>query len=339
MAGRRATRPSATASADRSRPAEPEPDATVLTITAGEAPDRIDRFLARQGLPLSRSRIQRGLADGVIEVNAHRVKPSYAVRPGDRIVIRHPPPRRLELEPEAIPLAIVYEDADLLVLDKPAGLVVHPAPGHRSGTLVHALLHHCRDLAGIGGRERPGIVHRLDKDTSGLLVVAKHDVAHTGLMRQFKVHSITRRYLALVAGDVRPRRGTIDLAIGRDLWDRKKISARTTSPRSAISHYQVIERFGRATLVGVTLDTGRTHQIRVHMAHAGYPVLGDPVYGGRRAVAPPDVPVARQMLHAHELGFVHPVTGRPLEFRSPPPADMEAACLALRAAGHTPRGA
>ena len=322
--------------ADRLQPEDPTPDITVITVTAGEAPDRIDRFLSRQGLPLSRSRIQRGLEEGVIDVNGQRVKPSYTIRPADRIVIRHPPPTRLELRPEPIPLAIVYEDADLLVLDKPAGLVVHPAPGHYSGTLVHALLHHCRDLAGIGGRERPGIVHRLDKDTSGLLVVAKHDTAHTGLMRQFKVHSITRRYLALVAGDVRPRRGTIDLAIGRDLWDRKKISARTTSPRTAVSHYQVVERFGPATLLGITLETGRTHQIRVHMAHTGYPVLGDPVYGGRRAVAPPDVPAARQMLHAHQLGFLHPVSGRPLEFTSALPADMDAACRALRALRHTP---
>ncbi len=323
----------------QSQPGDPAPKITVITVTAGEAPDRIDRFLSRQGLPLSRSRIQRGLEDGVVDVNGQRVKPSYTIRPADRIVIRHPPPTRLELQPEPIPLAIVYEDVDLLVLDKPAGLVVHPAPGHYSGTLVHALLHHCRDLAGIGGRERPGIVHRLDKDTSGLLVVAKHDAAHTGLMRQFKVHSITRRYVAVVAGDVRPRRGTIDLAIGRDLWDRKKISTHTTSPRTAVSHYQVIERFGPATLVGITLDTGRTHQIRVHMAHAGYPVLGDPVYGGRRGVAPPDVPVARQMLHAHQLGFLHPVSGRRVEFTSALPADMEAACRALRSTRHTPREA
>jgi 23S rRNA pseudouridine1911/1915/1917 synthase len=313
-----------------SQSASPE-EITAITISAGESPDRIDRFLARQHLPLSRSRIQRGLEDGVITVNGRRVKPSYAIRPSDRIVIRHPPPTRLDLQPEPIPLAVVYEDTDLLVLDKPPGLVVHPAPGHASGTLVHALLHHCHDLAGIGGRERPGIVHRLDKDTSGLLVVAKHDAAHTGLMRQFKVHSITRRYLALVAGDVRPGRGTIDLPIGRDLWDRKKISNRTTSPRVAVSHYRVIERFGRATLVGVTLDTGRTHQIRVHMAHIGYPVLGDPVYGGRRGVPPPDVPISRQMLHAHQLGFLHPVTGQPLAFTAPLPPDMEAARLALHA--------
>lgn len=307
-------------------------DGAIITVTAGERPERIDRFLARQGLSLSRSRIQRGIEEGAIDVNARPVKPSYLIRPGDRIAIRLPAPTRSELRAEPIPLAIVYEDSHLLVLDKPPGLVVHPAPGHRTGTLVHALLHHCRDLAGIGGRERPGIVHRLDKDTSGLLVVAKHDAAHTGLMRQFKNHTISRRYLALLAGDVRPRRGTVDLPIGRDLRDRKKISSRSARPRHAVSHYHVVERFVRATLVGITLETGRTHQIRVHMAHAGYPVIGDPVYGGRQANPPSDVPITRQMLHASELGFLHPVTDLPLVFTTPLPPDMEAACRALRLA-------
>lgn len=312
-----------------------EATSTVVTVSAGESADRIDRFLARQGLPVSRSRIQRGLDEGLIDVNGHRVKPSYLIRPGDCITIRHPPPKPLTIQAEPIPLAVVYEDDDLLVIDKPAGLVVHPAPGHAAGTLVNALLHHCRDLAGIGGKERPGIVHRLDKDTSGLLVAAKHDAAHTGLMQQFKLHTIARRYLAIVAGDVRPRRGTIDVAIGRDLWERKKISPQTTSPRVAVSHYEVIERFECATLVAVTLETGRTHQIRVHMAHKGYPVLGDPVYGGRRAVPPPGVPVRRQMLHAQLLGFLHPITGRPMTFHSPLPEDMETARSALGAFART----
>jgi 23S rRNA pseudouridine1911/1915/1917 synthase len=307
-------------------PARDSADAvTEIVVSGGEASERIDRFLTRQGLPLSRSRIQRGIEDGLVVVNGRSTKASYLIRPGDRIVIHHPPPQPVEIGAEPIPLEVVYEDDDLLILNKPAGLVVHPAPGHASGTLVNALLHHCRDLAGIGGKARPGIVHRLDKDTSGLLVVAKHDAAHTGLMRQFKTHSITRRYLAIVAGDVRPRKGTINLAIGRDVWERKKISARTTSPRTAVSHYEVVERFGRATLVAITLETGRTHQIRVHMAHLGYPVLGDPVYGGRRAVAPPDVPVTRQLLHAQQLGFLHPISGRPMVFTAPLPADMSAA--------------
>lgn len=304
---------------------------TVVTVSAGEAAERIDRFLARQGLPVSRSQIQRGLDEGVIDVNGRRVKPAYLIRPGDRITIRHPPPTPLALPAEPIPLDVVYEDGDLLVIDKPAGLVVHPAPGHASGTLVNALLHHCRDLAGIGGKERPGIVHRLDKDTSGLLVAAKHDAAHSGLMRQFKAHTIARRYLAIVAGDVRPRKGTIDVAIGRDVWERKKISPRTTSPKSAVSHYEVVERFVTATLVAVTLETGRTHQIRVHMAHKGYPVLGDPAYGGRRAAPPPGVPVRRQMLHAQHLGFVHPVTGRAMTFSAPLPEDMAAVRRVLAA--------
>ncbi len=304
---------------------------TIVTVSAGEAPDRIDRFLARQGLPVSRSRIQRGLEEGLIDVDGRRVKPSYLIRPGDRITIRHPPPKPLELPAEPIPLVVVYEDDDLLVIDKPAGLVVHPAPGHASGTLVNALLYHCRGLAGIGGKARPGIVHRLDKDTSGLLVAAKHDAAHSGLMKQFKSHTISRRYLAIVAGDVRPRKGTIDVAIGRDVWERKKISPRTTSPKRAVSHYEVVERFGRATLVAVTLETGRTHQIRVHMAHRGHPVLGDPVYGGRRGVPPPGVPVRRQMLHAQHLGFLHPMTGLPMAFSAPLPEDMETVRRALAA--------
>ncbi|MFZ5875910.1 MAG: RluA family pseudouridine synthase [Nitrospirota bacterium] len=304
---------------------------TEITVSGGEASERIDRFLARQGLPVSRSRIQRGIEDGLILVNDRPTKASYLIRPGDRIVIHHPPPQPVEISAEPIPIEVVYEDDDLLILNKPPGLVVHPAPGHASGTLVNALLHHCRDLAGIGGKARPGIVHRLDKDTSGLLVVAKHDAAHTGLMRQFKIHSIARRYLAIVAGDVRPRKGTIDLAIGRDVWERKKISARTTSPRTAVSHYEVVERFGRATSVAITLETGRTHQIRVHMAHLGYPVLGDSVYGGRRGVPPPDVPVRRQLLHAQQLGFLHPISGRPMVFTAPLPEDMAAARRVLAA--------
>jgi 23S rRNA pseudouridine1911/1915/1917 synthase len=308
---------------------------TLVSVSAREAPDRIDRFLVRQGLPLSRSRIQKGLEEGLIDVNGRRVKPSYLIRPGDRITIRHPPPKPPRLVAEAIPLAIVYEDDDLLVVDKPAGLVVHPAPGHASGTLVNALLHYCRGLAGIGGTERPGIVHRLDKDTSGLLVAAKHDAAHSGLMRQFKSHTIARRYLAIVAGDVRPRKGTIDVAIGRDVWERKKISPRSTSPKRAVSHYEVVERFGQATLVAVTLETGRTHQIRVHLAHRGYPVLGDPVYGGRRGIPPSGVSVRRQMLHAQHLGFLHPITGRPMAFSVPLPEDMESVRRELARAAAT----
>lgn len=317
-----------------------ESASTTITVSAGEAADRIDRFLARQGLPVSRSRIQRGLVEGLIDVNGRRVKPSYLIRPLDRITIRHPPPTPLAMPAQPIPLAVVYEDEDLLVIDKPAGLVVHPAPGHASGTLVNALLYHCRDLAGIGGKERPGIVHRLDKDTSGLLVAAKHDAAHSGLMRQFKTHSIARRYLAIVAGDVRPRKGTIDVAIGRDVWERKKISPRSTNLKRAVSHYETVERFGDATLVAVTLETGRTHQIRVHMAHRGYPVLGDTVYGGRRAASQADLPVNRQMLHAQHLGFLHPVTGRPMTFSAPLPEDMETVRRTLSArAAQTRRAA
>jgi len=305
-----------------------------VTVSAGEAPKRLDIFLSTHTAGLSRAAVQRLIEQGVVAVNGRPAKPSLKIKPGDVIEWDVPQPAPLEIVGEPIPLEILFEDAHLLVVNKPAGLVAHPAPGHWSGTLVNALLHHFRTegtggLASIGGRERPGLVHRLDKGTSGVMVIAKTDAAHQSLSKQFKAHTIQRVYLALVRGAVKDKMGRVELAIGRDTKDRKKFSARTTSPRDAVTEFQVIERFGakrsanEAALVEVHPQTGRTHQIRVHLASLGYPVLGDETYGGRKACAIGDVPVERPMLHARTLGFTHPATGKFLEYTAPPPADME----------------
>lgn len=300
-----------------------------LWVPAQISPDRLDLYLMKRGFPLSRSRIQKLIAEGQVRVNGQPTKASYKVREGDQIEVRIPPPAPLELIPEAIPLNVVYEDETLLVIDKPAGLVVHPAPGHDQGTLVHALLHHCRDLPGIGGRERPGIVHRLDKETSGIMVVAKTDQAHQRLSRQFKQHTIDRRYLALVCGSVNKKTGKIILPIGRDRLDRKKFSARTTQPREAETHFVVRENFKIATLLEVYPKTGRTHQIRVHMAHLGHPIVGDKSYGGRPGRSF-EMAAGRHMLHAERLGFIHPTRNEQLVFSAPPPPDMQALLSALQ---------
>ena len=319
----------------------------VITVSAGEAPKRFDVFLSTHSAGLSRAAVQRLIEHGAVTVNGKRPKPSQKIRPGDTIAWEVPQPEPLEIGGEAIPLEVLFEDAALLVLNKPAGLVVHPAPGHWSGTLVNALLHHLQnpspypspsggegtkgELSGIGGRERPGLVHRLDKGTSGVMVIAKTDAAHQGLSKQFKAHTIHRAYLALVRGSVKGKAGRVDLAIGRDTKNRKKISARTTSPREAVTEFRVAERFGEtATLVEVSPQTGRTHQIRVHLASLGHPLLGDETYGGRKACAIGTLSIARPMLHARTLGFTHPLTGQSLEYTAPPPADIEAVLRALR---------
>ncbi|MBI3810757.1 MAG: RluA family pseudouridine synthase [Nitrospirae bacterium] len=291
--------------------------------------ERLDHYLIRQQVHPSRTFLQRLIKDGEVRVNDRVVKPHYKIRPGDRLVCRIPTPTPLELLPEAIPLNVLYEDTAIIVLNKPAGLVMHPAPGHTTGTLVHALLAHCKDLSGIGGRERPGLVHRLDKDTSGVIVVAKTDSAHRSLSLQFKAHTIVRQYQALVTGRLRKNSGTIDLAIGRDRWERKKISHRTARPREARTGYRVVERFEAATRVEVRPQTGRTHQIRVHFASLGHPVLGDRVYGRRPAVLE-SVPADRQMLHAERLGLIHPDHQAYVEFSAPLPDDMERAVKILR---------
>jgi len=241
---------------------------------------------------------------------------------GDQIEIILPPPVPAEPRAQAIALKIVFEDEHMLVIDKPAGLVVHPAPGSPDGTLVNALLAHCSEtLSGIGGVARPGIVHRLDKDTSGLMVVAKHDRAHQGLSAQLLDRSLGRTYLAFVWGTPTPRAGKIDAPIGRHPVDRKKMAV-VKSGRSAVTHYEVLEILDGASLVKCKLETGRTHQIRVHLSHIGHPLVGDPVYGkGRR---PPPIPLARQALHATEIRFIHPVTGKPMTFHSDLPPDLSA---------------
>ncbi len=282
---------------------------------------RLDRFLVRWGVSLSRSRIQALIEDAHIRVNGRPVNASHRVLKGDRIDMDIPRPVPLELVAEDIPLDILYEDDDILVVNKSAGMVVHPAVGHRTGTLVHALLHHCKALPGIGGRERPGIVHRLDKETSGVLIVAKTDAAHTHLSNQFKAHTIDRRYLALVCGCVEKKSGRVVLAIGRDSGDRKKISARTNRPKEAETFFNVVSRFKTATLLAVYPKTGRTHQIRVHLASLGHPVVGDKQYGRIRHFK---FHADRQMLHAERLGIIHPVNHRPMTFTAPPPPDIQA---------------
>ncbi|TLY23308.1 MAG: RluA family pseudouridine synthase [Nitrospirae bacterium] len=274
-----------------------------VTVSAGETPKRLDVFLSTHTAGLSRAAVQRLIGQGAVTVNGRPAKPSLKIKPGDAIEWDVPQPTPLEIAGEPIPLEILFEDGHLLVLNKPAGLVTHPAPGHWSGTLVNALLYHLQkekgtDLflpknksvpfSGIGGRERPGLVHRLDKGTSGVMVIAKTDAAHQGLSKQFKAHTIRRVYLALVRGAAKGKMGRVELAIGRDTKNRKKISPRTTSPREAVTEFQVVERFGakrlanEATLVEVHPQTGRTHQIRVHLASLGHPVLGDEAYGGRK---------------------------------------------------------
>ena len=309
------------------------------TVSAGEHPKRLDVYLSTHTADLSRAAIQRLIEKGAVTVNGKRPKPSQKVKPGDEIAWDVPKAEPLEIGGEPIPLDVLFEDDVLLVLNKPSGIVVHPAPGHWSGTLVNALLYHMqsgaaaggKSLASIGGRERPGLVHRLDKGTSGVMVIAKTDKAHQGLSKQFKLHSIARVYLALVRGAVKGKTGRVDLAIGRDTKDRKKISARTTSPRQAVTEFHVAERFGPvATLVEVHPQTGRTHQIRVHLTLLGHPLLGDETYGGRKVCELDDVPIERPMLHARTLGFTHPVTGTYHEYTVPPPADMDELLRRLR---------
>ncbi|MBI5380168.1 MAG: RluA family pseudouridine synthase [Nitrospirae bacterium] len=287
-------------------------------VHRGTPPRRLDLTLVERGHGLSRAQIQRLIHEGRVTVDGRAVKAGYLLRAGEIVVVEIPEPQPLKLEPEAIPLSILYEDDHLIVVDKPAGMVVHPAAGNWKGTLVHALLHHCPVFSEMGG-ERPGIVHRLDKGTSGVLVVAKTPQAHEALARQFKAHTVTRKYLALALGDARDAAGTIRTPIGRHVTDRKKMGVRTRKGREAVTHYRVLDRFGDAMLLEVRLETGRTHQVRVHLAHIGHPVLGDRVYGGTRAMQLRGERIERVMLHAAVLGFTHPATVEYLEFTSPPP--------------------
>jgi len=304
---------------------------TEFLISPKEAPCRLDLYLKKRFPTLSRSRLQRLIKKAGITVNDRPVKPGYRLRPEDRVRLDLPTYESPKIQPQSIPLEVVYEDSSVLLINKPAGMVVHPAPGHYEGTLVNALL--ARDpkiFRSSSGEERPGIVHRLDKDTSGLLVVAKTEPAHQALARQFKAHTIHRVYLALALGVLKLGKGRIELAIGRDRWERKKISIRTTRPKEAVTEYRVIERFKSASLLEIKPLTGRTHQIRVHLAYIKHPVLGDAVYGSRKTARLGEILAPRQMLHARILGFIHPVTGQPMEFSAPLPPDMEAVLAGLR---------
>jgi 23S rRNA pseudouridine1911/1915/1917 synthase len=291
---------------------------------------RLDLWLAEALPELSRSRLQALVRSGHIRANGRETRPSHKVKPGMRLDIEIPPPADTALRPEPIPLNVLHEDADIIVLDKPAGLVVHPAAGHASGTLVNALLAHCPDLAGIGGEKRPGIVHRLDRDTSGVMVAAKNEPAMRALMTQFRRRAILKEYMALVAGVPQPPKGRIETLIGRHPRDRKKMSATPARGRPAVTSYETIESFPDAALLRVRIETGRTHQIRVHMAHLGFPVLGDVPYGRRRAIPGPAGAAARQMLHAERLELAHPRTGERLAFVAPLPDDMRNLIETLR---------
>lgn len=285
------------------------------------AGERIDRYLMGQldGIS-SRSAIQKLCEDGCVRLAEQCLSKNYKVRSGDSITVAIPDPVELDVTPENIPLDIIYEDPYLLVVNKPKGMVVHPAPGNYSGTLVNALLYHCRDeLSGINGVIRPGIVHRIDKDTSGLLIVAKTDAAHLGLAEQIKVHSFKRQYQAIAYGGFPQSSGTINAPIGRHKTDRKKMCVTPEHSREAITHYHVLESLGQFTHLQLQLETGRTHQIRVHLSYIGHPVAGDPVYGPKNVITE----LNGQCLHAKVIGFVHPITGEYLEFDSPLPDYFE----------------
>ncbi|HQJ30005.1 MAG TPA: RluA family pseudouridine synthase [Syntrophales bacterium] len=319
------------------------PSVSRFLVEAEESGERLDVFLARRQADLSRSQIAKALAAGRVLVNGKAPKAATRLRRGDEILVEIIAPVAAGVQPEDIPLRIVYEDAFLLVIDKPPGLVVHPGAGNPRGTLVNALLHHCRDLSGIGGVLRPGIVHRLDKDTSGLMIVAKSDAVHRSLADDFQARRVEKTYLALVYGDMPDDEGVVDLPVGRHPVDRKKMSTRSRRGKNAVTRWQVRERYGAVTLVTAAIETGRTHQIRVHLAALGHPVVGDRLYGNpglMKQIADPSLrcglkKMNRQALHACRIAFRHPADGRELVFASPLPPDMEelTARLAGRRAG------
>lgn len=300
-----------------------------LHLTAAHSGERIDRFLSTDLEDLSRSYIQKLLKEGAVLVNGKAVKTSYKLNAGDEILIRIPDPEPMDILPEDIPLDILYEDEDILVINKPKGMVVHPSPGHYSHTLVNAVLYHCGGrLSGINGVLRPGIVHRIDMDTTGSLLICKNDHAHQILADELKAHHITRRYHAVVHGNLKDDAGTVNAPIGRHPVDRKKMSTKAPNGRSAVTHYRVLERFGNYTYIECELETGRTHQIRVHMSSIGHPILGDAVYG----LAKCPFKLEGQTLHAKILGIVHPVTGKYMEFDAPLPEYFETLLKRLRSA-------
>ncbi|PEI91743.1 RluA family pseudouridine synthase [Bacillus pseudomycoides] len=295
-----------------------------VTVTEEQKSERIDKFLAGVNNEWSRSQVQQWIKDGVVTVNGNDIKGNYKVKVNDEIAVAIPEPEELDILPEDMNLEIYYEDADVLVVNKPRGMVVHPAPGHTSGTLVNGLMHHCTDLSGINGVMRPGIVHRIDKDTSGLLMVAKNDMAHESLVNQLVAKTVTRRYKAIVHGIISHDKGTIDAPIGRDKKDRQSMTV-DENGKHAVTHFQVLERFKDFTLVECRLETGRTHQIRVHMKYIGYSLAGDPKYGPKKTLD-----INGQALHAGILGFDHPRTGEYIEFEAPVPAVFEEVLNVLR---------
>jgi len=298
-------------------------------VPNGEAGQRLDQFL-RQELPEhSRAFLQKLIEHSDVRVNGRIVKASYKVRVGDDVSVTIPPPRPLEAQPEDIPLDVLFEDDDLIVVNKPAGLVVHPAAGNQEHTLVNALLHHCRGgLAGIGGVERPGIVHRLDKGTSGCIVVAKTEFAHQALVAQFKSRGVKKIYRAVCWGKFERPSERIETVIGRSERDRKKMSARVARGRNAVTDYKVLKQLAEFAMVELHIHTGRTHQIRVHMAHIGHPVVGDTTYGGKLETrnSKSEISVARPLLHAYKLGFTHPRSQQFVEFTAPVPEEMVKLC-------------
>ena len=296
-----------------------------IIVKPSSSRERIDLFLSRE-IGSSRSQIDKLILDGHVKLNNCPVKPSYRVKENDRIMVNIPPIKELSARPEHIPLDIIYEDKDIIVINKAPGIVVHPAAGNPDGTLVNALLHHCKDMSGIGGCVRPGVVHRLDKDTSGLIVFAKNDAAHLNISAQIKNREVKKTYIALVYGKIKNDSGVIDAPIGRHPVHRKKMAVITASnmkKREALTCYKVTERFsgklGQFTLVELDLKTGRTHQIRVHLSHVGHPVVGDKTYSKKMDMTG----AARQLLHASKLAFLHPATGRQMEFSADVPEDMK----------------
>lgn len=287
-----------------------------FTVAEGESGVRIDKYLSDRIDDISRSAVTKLIDEGKVTAEGKVLKKNYKTVIGDTFTVLIDDPQPVNIVPEDIPLDIVYEDDDLLVVNKPKGMVVHPAPGNYSGTLVNALMYHCGDsLSGINGELRPGIVHRIDKNTSGLLAVAKSDTAHAGLSSQIKEHSFTREYLAIAYGNIKDDERTVDAPIGRHKVDRKRMCVTQLNSKPAVTHIKVLERYSGFTYIICRLETGRTHQIRVHLAHIGHPIAGDDVYGPSKVITE----LGGQCLHAYKLGFVHPVTGEYLEFTADPP--------------------
>ncbi|WP_243386758.1 RluA family pseudouridine synthase [Bacillus kexueae] len=289
-----------------------------IIVQQQDANNRIDKMLSSYEEDWSRTQVQQWIKEGLVLVNGKQVKGNYKCQENDEIVVTIKEAEPLDILPEEIDLNIYYEDEDVLVVNKPRGMVVHPAPGHASGTLVNGLMAHCTDLSGINGVMRPGIVHRIDKDTSGLLMVAKNDKAHESLVNQLVEKSVTRKYYAIVHGVIPHDIGTIDAPIGRDPKDRQSMTVTESNSKEAVTHFRVLERFKDYSFIECQLETGRTHQIRVHMKYIGFPLAGDPKYGPKKTL-----PIDGQALHAGVLGFVHPRTGEYMEFESPIPEEME----------------